>query len=222
MGFQIEYNNWIQDHLRRRKGERHDALKRSNSFGNRLFAEKIWWPLVGNFNNLHPEYEVKDWRGRPYYADFLWKKQAVRIVFEVMDFGSHGTDRSKYRQDLNRGLFLQSQDYLLYSISLDELKENPAFILSSLRSILSPYVMIEEGIKRFSKNERALMRAAVRHDRVIRPLKVAKELELHPETIIKYCRKLVKKGKFRAVANGASGRVTSYEYIGSLQSPDLL
>ncbi|MNP70459.1 hypothetical protein D3C76_1666930 [compost metagenome] len=66
------------------------------------------------------------------------------------------------------------------------------------------------------------MRAAIRHHRVIRPTEVARELELHTMTVIKYCRILVEKGKLRALAKGTSGRVTSYEYVGSLLSPDLV
>ncbi len=227
MSFQIEHDNWINDHLKRRRGERLDALKRGHGYGNRLFVERNWWLLVGHFHGLHPEYEVKDWRGRSYFVDFMWIVGAVRIIFEIMDFGSHGTDRTKYRRDLNRGLFLQAQDCSVYYISLDELKENPSFILSALRNILSPYLSAAPGTKRavtrpYSKIERDLMRAAIRHNRIIRPTETARELELHTMTVIKYCRLLVDKGKFRAVARGVSGRVIYYEYVGSAQSPDLV
>lgn len=227
MSFQMEHEKWISDHLRRRRGERLDALKRGHGYGNRLFVEQIWWPLAGHFHGLHPEYEVKDWRGRSYFVDFMWVIGGIRIIFEVMDFGSHGTDRTKYRRDLNRGLFLQAQDCSVYYISLDELKENPSFILSALRNILSPYIAAEFGVKRrvlkpYSKIERDLMRAAIRHNRVIRPAEAARELELHTMTVIKYCRLLVEKGKFRAVPRGVSGRVIYYEYVGSIQSPDLV
>lgn len=227
MGFRMEHDKWINDHLKRRRGERLDALKRGHGYGNRLFVERVWWPLVGHFHRLHPEYEVKDWRGRSYFVDFMWIVGAVRIGIEIMDFGSHGTDRTKYRMDLNRGLFLQAQDCAIHYISLDELKENSSFILSALRNILSSYLAADGGTKRtagrtFSKIERDLMRAAIRHNRTIRPTEVARELELHKMTVIKYCRLLVDKGKFRAVARGVSGRVIYYEYVGSIQSPDLV
>jgi len=66
MSFHTEHEKWISDHLKRRKGERLDALKRGHGYGNQLFVERIWWPLAGHFQGLHPEYEVKDWRGRSY------------------------------------------------------------------------------------------------------------------------------------------------------------
>ncbi|WP_229753202.1 type IV toxin-antitoxin system AbiEi family antitoxin domain-containing protein [Paenibacillus segetis] len=74
----------------------------------------------------------------------------------------------------------------------------------------------------YSKIERELMRAAIRHHRVLRPADAARELELHTMTVIKYCRLLVDKGKFRPVARGASQRTIYYEYIGALQSADLV
>jgi very-short-patch-repair endonuclease len=227
MSFQVEHEKWLNDHLKQRKGERLDALKRGHGYGNQLFVERIWWSIIGHFHGLHPEYEVKDWRGRSYFVDFMWMVGAIRIVFEIMDYGSHGTDRSKYRRDLNRGLFLQAQDCMVYSISLDEMKENPSFILSAVQNILAPYLAAVNGKtgaieRKYSKIERDLMRAAIRNNRVIRPTKAARELELHKMTVIKHCRKLVEKGKFRAVSRGKSERIIYYEYIGTIQNPDLV
>lgn len=242
MSFQEEHELWVNRHLKQRKGECLDALKRGHGYGNRLFVEQIWWPLAGHFHGLHPEYEVKDWRGRAYYADFMWMAGATRFVFEIMDYGSHGTDRTKYRLDLNRGLFLQAQECLVYYISLDELKENPAFVLSALRSILAPYLAAELGMQKrakgvkgkngvlgagtadrvYSKLERDLMKSAIRNNRILHPSAAARELELHRSTVNNCCRLLVEKGKFRAVPKGTSGRITSYEYMGSTQSPDLV
>lgn len=83
MGFQTEHDKWLNGHLKRRKGERLDALRRGHGYGNRLFLEKIWWPLVGHFNGLHPEYEVKDARGKAYFVDFVWLIWMARIGIEA-------------------------------------------------------------------------------------------------------------------------------------------
>ncbi len=176
---------------------------------------------------MHPEYEVKDWRGRSYFVDFMWIIGTHYFVFEIMDYGSHGQDRTKYRMDVNRGLYLQSQAYHYIEIALDELKENPAFILAMLRSILAPYLTATTRrsgaiVHPFRKIERQLMRYAIRHHRVVRPADAARELELHKQTVIKYCRRLVDQGKFRAVPSGETGKINQYEYMGSTQSPDLV
>ncbi|GIQ69823.1 hypothetical protein DUZ99_07430 [Xylanibacillus composti] len=223
MSFQTEHEKWIKRHLNQRQGERKDALKRGHGYGNRLFAEKIWWPLVGNFQNLHPEYEVLDWRGRSYFVDFMWILGALRFAFEIMDYGSHGKDRTKYRMDLNRGLFLQSQQCHLILISLDEMKENPVFIQSMLRSMLAPYLASGKPVmESFTKIERMLIRYASSHNRVIRPAEAAIELDLHKQTVIKYCRELVGKGKLRPVPAGSSNKIYAYELLGSIFHFELL
>ncbi|MFC5405390.1 hypothetical protein [Cohnella soli] len=223
----IEHEKWIKAHLSKRHGERKDALKRGHGFGNRFFAEQIWWNLMGHFAGLHPEYEVTDWRGRPYFVDFMWILGSLRFVIEIMDYGSHGTDRSKYRLDLNRGLYLQSQDCHVITISLDEMKENPTFVLAMVRSILAQYLAATGGgdgtsWRKYLKIERELMRLAIRNHRIISPSRAAEELEIHKQTAIKYCQGLVDKGKFRAIPSGVSGKIYNYEYIGSVQSIDLV
>lgn len=74
----------------------------------------------------------------------------------------------------------------------------------------------------YSKIECDLMRSAIRHHRVLRPADASRELELRTMTVIKYCRMLVDKGGFRPVARGVSQRIIYYEYMGALQSPDLV
>ncbi|SEK91856.1 hypothetical protein SAMN04488688_102634 [Paenibacillus sp. cl141a] len=217
MSFETEHAKWIHWHLSRRTGERKDALKRGHGYGNQLFAEKIWWPLTGHFHGLHPEYELLDWRGRSYFVDFMWILGALRFAIEIMGYGSHGKERTKYRMDLNRGLFLQSQQCHVISISLDEMKENPSFIQAILRNMLAPYFTSGKPIlQSFAKIERMLMRYAACHNRSVRPSEAAIELDLHKQTVIKYCRELVRKGKLRPVPAGNSGKVYQYELLGSV------
>jgi len=119
-------------------------------------------------------------------------------------------------------LYLQSQSHVVIAIALDELKDNPAFILGMMRNILSPFLhMPKDHPPRYSRMEREILRYAVRNYRIIRPSKAASELELHKQTVIKYCRSLAEKGKLRPVPS-RDGRIYCYEYIGPVQSADLL
>lgn len=219
MSFEVEHEKWMKLHVSKRNGERRDALLRGHGYGNRLFVEKIWWTLAGNFDGLHPEYEVADWRGRSFFVDLMWISGGERFAFEIMDFGSHGKDRTKYRMDLNRGLFLQSQQCCLISISLDEIKENPSFVQSILRNMLTSHLV--KDVKRldygghYAKIEKKLIQYAIRNNRVIQPAKAARELELHKQTVIRYCGVLASKGKLLPVPSGESGKIYQYKYTGS-------
>jgi hypothetical protein len=224
MSYVIEHEKWLKSHLAKRSGQRLDALKRGHGFGNQIFLEKAWWELYGNFDGLHPEYEILDWRGYPFYADFMWSNGSVKFVIEVQDFSSHvqNMDRDGYRRELNRGLFMKSLQFNLVYIPLDEMKSNSKLVLSLLQNILSPFVSASaRKVSMYSKIEKDLMQHAIQHNRILRPNDAANRLELDPRTIIKSIKQLVDKQKFRAIASGKSGRINRYEYIGSFTDPDL-
>ena len=118
MSFTTAYEKWYQDHLERRSGERKDRLKRGLGHGEKVFLEKVWWPLFGHFDGLHPEYEVADWRNMNYFVDLMWRMGSVSIAFEIKGYGPHvqQTDRTRYRRELNREMFLQGLGFQVVSI----------------------------------------------------------------------------------------------------------
>ncbi len=150
MSYEVEQEKWLRSHRLKRKGSRSrlEALRRGHGYGNQLFAEKIWWRLFGHFKGLHPEYEVLDWRGYPFYPDFMWIIGTTRIIFEIQDFGSHvqNMDRKKYRRELIRAMFMNSLQYMVINIALDEIEENPDLVISILRTILAPYLSLQNQI----------------------------------------------------------------------------
>jgi hypothetical protein len=237
LSYAVEQEKWLRSHMLKREGSRLEALKRGHGYGNQLFAEKIWWRLFGHFKGLHPEYEVLDWRGFPFYPDFVWMIGTIRIIFEIQDYGTHiqNMDHKKHRRELNRAMFMHSLQYTVINIALDELQENPDLVLSILRNILAPYLNLQNqidntntqtntntiGVNKFSKVEKELMRLAIRQNRLLRPIEAARELEMTTKTTIKYLNQLVEKKKFRAIPSGVTGRVTQYEYIGSSIDSDL-
>lgn len=62
MSYAMTHAAWIDYHLKHRKGERRRRLERGHQHGESLFLRNVWWPLMASFDQLHPEYEVLDWR----------------------------------------------------------------------------------------------------------------------------------------------------------------
>ena len=54
MGFVEEHKKWLEYHLNRRKGERKNRLERGHNHGEQMFLEKVWWPMFGKLDHLHP------------------------------------------------------------------------------------------------------------------------------------------------------------------------
>lgn len=98
MNYEQSYEAFMERHLVSRTGERWGRLERGDRHAEGLFLQNVWWPLMGDFNDLHPEYEVLDWRGRSYFADFAFLPGAVKLLFEIKGYASHvrDMDRQKY------------------------------------------------------------------------------------------------------------------------------
>lgn len=58
MDFGQAYAKWLEDHEKRRSGERRGRLVRGHGHAEQLFLQQVWWPAVGSLDHLHPEYEV--------------------------------------------------------------------------------------------------------------------------------------------------------------------
>jgi hypothetical protein len=220
MGFEAMHDEWLAYHLSRRTGERRDRLMRGHSHGERLFLKRVWWPLFGNFDHLHPEYEVADWRGRPHFVDFAWIKGPCKFAFEIKGYGPHvqQTDRTRYRRELNRETFLQTLGFRVVSIPYDDLEESPEITKFLLKSLLAPY-LASEGNSQLTLVEREALKISILAGRPVRPVDIVRELSINHRTAVKVLKRLCDMGKLRPIVSSASGRVTRYEWVRSLQDP---
>lgn len=141
MDFAEAHSTFIQEHISSRKGERRDRLERGHRHAEQLFLQQVWWPLMGSFQNLHPEYEVMDWHGRAYYADFCWRPGQVMLLIEIKGFQTHirDMDRRRFSYELNRETFLYAMGFQVISFSYDDVEQQPQLCQHLLRMALGRY-----------------------------------------------------------------------------------
>jgi hypothetical protein len=141
MDFHEAHRRFVDFHLKRRTGERRGLLERGHQHGEALFLQNVWYPLQGHFDDLHPEYEVMDWRGRSYFADFAYLPGRLKFIWEVKGFGPHvqDMDRKRYCDELNRELFLQSLGFRVVSFAYDDVAHRPELCMTLLRMLLARY-----------------------------------------------------------------------------------
>ncbi|WP_308861957.1 hypothetical protein [Paenibacillus radicis (ex Xue et al. 2023)] len=60
--FKKEYGLFIRKQAEGRSGEYLRRLQEGHGHAERSFLEHVWWPAIGNFDYLHPEYEVHDFK----------------------------------------------------------------------------------------------------------------------------------------------------------------
>lgn len=196
MKFEDAHGAWISWHLRRRKGERKGRLERGHGHAEILFCRVIWWILKGNFEHLHPEYEVRDLRGGRYFADFAFFRGPLKILIEIKGYIPHvqNLSRQGFRNELKRELYLQGLGYKIISIAYDDLEEQPDQILAMLRMVLSQYEPSQGPVSQPVLAEAEVLRFACQLHRPIRPKDVSDHLNCNYRTSMKALSALTDKG----------------------------
>ena len=217
MGFEQAHHQFIQYHLSRRRGERKGRLERGHGHGEKSFAEKIWWVLKGNFDRLHPEFELLDWRSKPYFADFVYFSLAgvLKLIIEIKGFGTHvqEMDRQGHRKECERELFFEGLGYRVVSIAYDDIRDQPELIVAMLRMLLSQYESEPAMTPKLTFAENEIVRTALTIARPIRPLDLQQVLGMTHRRAVRELTALCESGWFRPITGKDRKRVVRYELI---------
>jgi len=216
MGFEQSHKAWLEGHLRRRKGERRGRLERGHGHSDQLFAQNVWYKLKGNFDHLHPEFEVMDWRGRPYFADFAYLPgDDVRLLIEIKDFGMHVRDkvRQGHSRECCRETFLTAIGFIVISFSYDDVRERPELCIMLLRMVLSQYEPKSAGVSMQTLEEKEIIRLSYKLSGKIRPIDVEIHLGINHRKAIRLLQSLSAQGWLRPIVRDRGRRVRTYELI---------
>jgi hypothetical protein len=213
VAMELEHAAFIRYHVEKRSGERKGRLEKGHRHAEKLFCCSIWHPLRGNFDDLHPEYEVLDWRGQAYYCDFAWITPFMRLIIEVKGFGPHvrDMDRDKYCNELNRETFLTALGYHVISFSYDDIAHRPELCMTLLRIVISRYQTTGMPVSRTNVIEREIIRLACTLARPIRPIDIESHLSLNHRTAVRALQSLAAAGRLLAVKGAEGKHVVRYE-----------
>ncbi|MBD2844793.1 hypothetical protein IDH44_06285 [Paenibacillus sp. IB182496] len=223
--YEQAHSVWLEHHLTRRTGERRDRLARGHGHGEQLFLETIWWPIRRSLDDLHPEYEVLDWRGRPYYADFAWLPGQWKVIWEIKGYGPHvrEMDRRRYCEELNRETFLQALGFRVVSIAYDDLAHRPEAVQSLIRLFISRYLPEQPLMNAQSLIQRETLLLAHRLGRAVRPRDVELQLAVNHRTAVRCLQQLCASGHMRPSRPKQGTRICSYTpSIDAIQAFDRL
>jgi len=212
--FEEAHKSFVQNHLDKRTGERRGRLDRGHAHAEILFAKQIWWPLKENFEDLHPEYEVIDWRGQSYFADYVYAPQRCRVLIEIKGFQSHVTnmDRRKYCNELNRETFLCSMGFHVISFAYDDVAHRPELCINLLRMVLSRFESADRGsLDRTAPMEREILRYAAFLAKPFRPIDVSQRFDMNHRTTVRHLKQLCQKGWLHPITRSTGQRILYYE-----------
>jgi len=209
----MAHDAFVRYHLQKRTGERRGRLERGHREAEKLFCRNVWWPLRGNFDELHPEFEVLDWRGLSYFCDFAWLTWYVKLIIEIKGFGPHvrDMDRQKYCNELNRETFISAMGFQVISFAYDDVAHRPELCITLLRLVISRYQPESSPVNLNSVAEREIIRLACMLARPLRPIDVETHLGINHRTAVRTLQSLCTKGWFSPVAGAEGKHVVRYE-----------
>ncbi|MFC5446746.1 DNA-binding response regulator [Paenibacillus aestuarii] len=171
--FEQFHRAWVSTHLSKRRGESKRRLEKGHAYAEKQFLRCVWWPAFGQFDYLHPEYEVHDFFDGSRYLDFAYIRSGVRLGIEVDPYGTHyeKLDRTQYANQWVRHMHLLNDGWLISRISLDDVKERPRMWQQLFQQMIGQLFGSSERMKdevELSSRERDILRLALRLDRPIK------------------------------------------------------
>lgn len=163
------YEKWLEEHAAARESgsERRRRLIEGHGHAEREFVEKIWWPVVGSFEYLHPEYEVSDSKDGSRFLDFAYIRSGHRICIEIDGYGAHQRNASRrtFGDDRFRQNDLVLDNWIVLRFAYDDVQDRPRQCQLYIGQMLGKLFGV--GAQRLdelplSVNEREVLRWAMR------------------------------------------------------------
>jgi very-short-patch-repair endonuclease len=211
MSFDQKYEQFIHDHIKKRKGERLRRLRKGHGHGEKLLLQKVWWPAIGHFDYLHPEYEVSDFKDGVRYLDFAYIRPPFRINLEIDGFGSHGKniDRWRFADNLIRQNHLVLDGWKVIRLAYDHIEQQPRLCQQIIQQMMGRWFAEHQSPDNLSAHERDILRIAARKSRPVTAKDICNHMDIGNHTARKILHRLVSVGILAAAGSG-NQRIHSY------------
>jgi hypothetical protein len=218
MKFEEAYKKYIEKHSKGRRGERLRRLKEGQGHTIKLFLENVWWPAIGNFDDLHPEFEVSDFKDGLRFIDLAFFIFAFRIAIEINDYGTHIQKVSRWQHSDNnlRQNHLTIDDWKILRFTYDDIKDRPRMCMQIIQQLigkLSGTQIIPHN--QITTKEKDILSLCLRLNRSITPADVCSLLSIENQTARKTLHRLVEKALLIPGGDGKK-RIKCYRLASNL------
>ncbi|WP_309120427.1 DNA-binding response regulator [Paenibacillus sp.] len=199
-GFIEAHRLWLERHKQSRNGDRLRRLEDGHSYLEKALLEKVWWPAFGTLDDLHPEYEVRDYNDGRRYIDHAYKPQGIRLALEADGFNPHIRDieRWDHADNVLRDLHLTADGWTVLHFSSDVIKYRSRQAQQLLRQI----VWGQEGrwqAEDLSLEAKEVLRFIKRQGGVAAPKDIIAHLGKSPNTVRRAIHELTTRSLIRPV-----------------------
>lgn len=144
--FEEEFENWLNRHIEREKNaRRRERLRNGLSHGTIVFLRTIWFPIVGNLEDLHPEYEVRDFNGGYRYLDLAYMRGGAKGCIEIQDYRSHARDieAGRFKDLCMKQALLVLDDWFFLPIAYLSIRDDPEICKQLVLSFIGKFLSMD-------------------------------------------------------------------------------
>lgn len=212
--FEQAYRKWLDEQIEKEANVRRlELLKRGLGHGTVEFMRQIWFPAVGNLDDLHAEWEVRDYHGGYRYIDLAYRPHLFKGAIEIQGYGSHARDLDTRRfKDLCwRHSLLSLDGWTLLPVAYLSIVEEPERCRQLMLAFLGRFLSYDASSGELSWLEEETIRYARRRLVAFGAAELARHLRVTDRHARSILGALVK-GERMAVASG-SQRYRTYRLL---------
>ncbi|MGM0883509.1 MAG: transcriptional regulator [Bacillota bacterium] len=209
--FEQNYEEWLHVNLiAERNHRRRELLEKGLGHGTFEFLRSVWFPAVGNFDHLYPEWEVRDFNNGYRYLDLAYMPSGMKGGIEVQGFGSHARviDVKRFKDLCQRHCLMALDGWIFLPIAYLSIKDEPKQCQQLILSFIGKFISTDTPVH-LSWVEAETLRFGRRLLRPITPLELAQHLRVSDRHARRILHGLVEQ-QLLCVASGQE-RVRTYK-----------
>ncbi|MRN52760.1 transcriptional regulator [Paenibacillus monticola] len=178
--FEQLYEEWLQMNLDQESNpRRRELLQKGLGHGTIEFLRSVWFPAIGNFNHLLPEWEVRDFNNGYRYLDLAYMPGGAKGGIEIQGYGPHARDLDvrRFKDLCRRHCLLSLDNWTFLPIAYLSIVEEPKQCQQLVLAFIGKFIATDVS-STFSWLEAETVRFARRLLRPITPLELAKHLRV--------------------------------------------
>ena len=187
------YELWIHKNILNEKNPRRlEILNKGLGHGTVELLRAVWFPAIGHFNDLHPEWEVRDFSNGYRYLDLAYMPGDARGGIEIQGYGplARDLDVRRFKDLCRRHCLLALDGWTFLPIAYPSIVEEPKQCQQLILSFVGRFVATDVPAS-LSWLEAEAVRFARRLLRPITPLELAAHLRISDRHTRRILHKLV-------------------------------